>query len=70
VHSIYILNVSLLCECVCVCVCAVPDEIVLKLMLSRLSQLDCVSRGWVLQGFPRTVSQAEILADTGISPNR
>jgi len=53
-----------------VCVYAVPDAIVLKLLMKRLSQLDCVSRGWVLQGYPRTCSQAQSLADAGITANR
>lgn len=36
----------------------VPDEIVVKLLLERLSQDDC-KNGYVLDGFPRTINQAE-----------
>ena len=52
------------------CVCTVPDGIVLKLLSKRLSQLDCVSRGWVLHGYPNTRSQAESLAAAGFTANR
>ncbi len=38
----------------------VPDEIVIAMMRSRLAQPD-TSLGWVLDGFPRTVIQAESL---------
>lgn len=35
-----------------------PDELVLEVMTSRLSQPDCL-KGFLLDGFPRTVNQAE-----------
>jgi adenylate kinase len=38
----------------------VPDEIVIGMIMERLSQPDC-ARGWVLDGFPRNVHQAEVL---------
>ncbi len=38
----------------------VPDEVVIGVMRDRLSQADA-RRGWVLDGFPRTVPQAEAL---------
>ena len=37
-----------------------PDELVLEVMTSRLSQPDCL-KGFLLDGFPRTVNQAESL---------
>lgn len=37
----------------------VPDEIVVKLVLERLDREDC-KNGYVLDGFPRTINQAEI----------
>ena len=36
----------------------VPDEIVLELLKDRISQADC-ENGYILDGFPRNVSQAE-----------
>ncbi len=38
----------------------VPDEVVIGLVDERLAQADA-ARGWVLDGFPRTVAQAEAL---------
>ena len=38
----------------------VPDEVVIEVIESRLHQPDTQS-GWILDGFPRTVAQAEAL---------
>lgn len=38
----------------------VPDEIVIGIVRERLSQPDC-ERGFILDGFPRTINQAEAL---------
>jgi adenylate kinase len=38
----------------------VPDELVIAMVIERLSALDC-AEGFVLDGFPRTVAQAEAL---------
>jgi len=48
----------------------VPDNIVMGILHARLGQLDCVSRGWVLHGFPKTREQAETLSKAGFVPNR
>lgn len=40
----------------------VPDELVSKLLYARLAQADAV-KGYILDGFPRTVSQAKELSE-------
>ncbi len=40
----------------------VPDEVVIDIVRDRLEQEDCKA-GYILGGFPRTVPQAEALAD-------
>ena len=41
----------------------VPDELVIDLLTSRLDEPDCVENGFLLDGFPRTLSQAEALSN-------
>lgn len=41
----------------------IPYEIVMEAVVERLDQDDTKARGFVLDGFPRTVHQAETLAD-------
>jgi len=43
----------------------VPDEITTKLLLERLKKSDC-EKGFILDGFPRTIPQAEALESVGI----
>lgn len=43
----------------------VPDEIVINILKERLAQDDCQA-GFILDGFPRTVPQAEILSQMGV----
>lgn len=40
----------------------VPDDLVTKLVLERIGRLDCRD-GFLLDGFPRTISQAQALED-------
>ena len=40
----------------------VPDELVVELVVDRLREEDC-KNGYVLDGFPRTIPQAEALTD-------
>lgn len=44
----------------------VPDEVVIGIIRERLAKNDC-SNGFVLDGFPRTIPQAEALDKMGIS---
>lgn len=37
----------------------IPDDIVVKIVLDRLSQDDC-KKGYLLDGFPRTINQAQL----------
>ena len=39
----------------------VPDEVIIEIVKERLDQEDCV-KGYILDGFPRTVPQAEALS--------
>ncbi len=43
----------------------VPDELVLSLLAQRVSQPDC-AKGFILDGVPRTLSQAKTLDEKGI----
>ena len=38
----------------------VPDELTVKILLDRVAQDDC-KNGYILDGFPRTIPQAEVL---------
>lgn len=40
----------------------VPDELTVRILLDRVSKADC-KEGYVLDGFPRTIPQAEVLSN-------
>lgn len=44
----------------------VPDEVVIGIIKERLAEDDC-KNGFILDGFPRTIAQADALSDMGIS---
>ena len=50
--------------------CSVPDDMVMALLSKRLGQLDIMTRGYVLHGFPANRTQAELLSESGHKPNR
>jgi adenylate kinase len=43
----------------------VPDDLLVALIRERIGREDC-ARGFILDGFPRTLTQAEGLADMGL----
>lgn len=43
----------------------VPDEVIIDLVKSRLSEKDC-EKGFILDGFPRNLVQADVLKNSGI----
>ncbi len=43
----------------------VPDEVILGIVVERLAQSDCAN-GYILDGVPRTIAQAEFLEKEGI----
>ncbi|XP_021287748.1 adenylate kinase, chloroplastic [Herrania umbratica] len=47
----------------------VPDEIVVMMVRERLLQPDSQEKGWLLDGYPRSLSQAAGLEDFGIHPD-
>ncbi|XP_074372107.1 adenylate kinase, chloroplastic isoform X2 [Apium graveolens] len=47
----------------------VPNEIVVMMVKDRLSQPDSVEKGWLLDGFPRSSSQATALQEYGFKPD-
>ena len=47
----------------------VPDEVIISMVKNRLAQPDAAEKGWLLDGFPRAVSQAVALESAGIRPD-
>ena len=43
----------------------VPDDVVIGIIKERLAEDDCAN-GFILDGFPRTIPQAEALDDMGV----
>eukprot|EP01028_Stygiella_incarcerata_P001329 TRINITY_DN1221_c0_g1_i2.p1 TRINITY_DN1221_c0_g1~~TRINITY_DN1221_c0_g1_i2.p1 ORF type:complete len:469 (-),score=131.11 TRINITY_DN1221_c0_g1_i2:169-1575(-) len=48
----------------------VPDDVIINMVRDRLSQTDCKNKGWLLDGFPRTKSQALALSAMGVLPDK
>jgi len=47
----------------------VPDEVVVDMVKARLDAPDARRRGWLLDGYPRSGSQAEAIEREGIRPD-
>jgi adenylate kinase len=48
----------------------VPDSVVIPLLRTRLTQYDVQHAGFVMDGCPRTVAQAQLFAQLGMRPSR
>ena len=48
----------------------IPDHIIIPLVLERIKQYDCQEKGYVLDGFPRTIGQVIALEQAKLIPNR
>ncbi|MEW5298783.1 MAG: hypothetical protein WDW36_001866 [Sanguina aurantia] len=46
----------------------VPNEVVVDMVKARLAQDDVQEKGWLLDGYPRSASQAEAIEAVGIRP--
>jgi adenylate kinase len=46
------------------------DEEICAVVGKRLNQTDCLRKGWVLDGFPKTAAQAEFLRQSHLWPTR
>jgi len=47
----------------------VPDEVIIGVVKERLAAPDCEEKGWLLDGFPRTKTQADALKTLGVAPS-
>eukprot|EP00177_Eucheuma_denticulatum_P000109 GFKZ01000190.1.p1 GENE.GFKZ01000190.1~~GFKZ01000190.1.p1 ORF type:complete len:507 (-),score=64.45 GFKZ01000190.1:1051-2571(-) len=47
----------------------VPDDLVISMLNERITLEDCVQKGWLLDGFPRTAIQAQALTAANILPS-
>jgi adenylate kinase len=44
----------------------VPDELIIDVVKERLNEQDCQTKGWLLDGFPRSPAQADALKAAGV----
>jgi hypothetical protein len=66
IFSIFNKNTCFFCFCF-----IVPDGFLMQIIRDRLNQKDCITKGWIMIGFPRTRDQAESLARVPLmSPTR
>ncbi len=47
----------------------VPNEVVVDMVKNRLAQPDVEQHGWLLDGYPRSLEQAEAIEAVGIRPD-
>jgi len=46
----------------------IPSDMLLKLLQEKLSTPDCINKGWVLEGYPSTATQARAMLAGGVLP--
>ncbi|NWV59254.1 KAD8 kinase, partial [Malurus elegans] len=46
----------------------IPNALWANLIQERLSNVDCIKQGWILEGFPENQEQAWMLQSSGIFP--
>ncbi|POI26693.1 hypothetical protein CIB84_009557, partial [Bambusicola thoracicus] len=46
----------------------IPNALWANLIRERLSNVDCIKQGWILEGFPENQEQARLLQSAGIIP--
>ncbi|NWI80227.1 KAD8 kinase, partial [Dryoscopus gambensis] len=46
----------------------IPNALWANLIRERLSNVDCIKQGWILEGFPENQEQAWMLQSSGIFP--
>ena len=47
----------------------VPDDVVVEMVIDKLNEPDVSSKGWLLDGYPRSGEQAEAFEAVGITPD-
>jgi adenylate kinase len=48
----------------------VPDELIINMVKEKLATEECRTKGWLLDGFPRTQPQAQAMLAAGIIPDK
>ena len=48
----------------------IPTKLMLELLKEKLSMGECVSHGWILEGFPTDAASARKLLSAGLLPTR
>ncbi|KAM8934293.1 adenylate kinase 8 [Pelodytes ibericus] len=47
----------------------IPNELWTKIIQERLSKVDCIKRGWIMEAFPHTREQGLLLQEKGNTPD-
>jgi len=48
---------------------SIPDELLVLLLKKRMQMKDCIDNSWILEGFPKTFEQAQLLNKNSILPD-